>query len=58
MLGAYFSKLDASSRYWQIKVDGENSNLLTFSTTIGRFCFKRLPYDIHYATEVFQKNVS
>ena len=58
MSGAYFSKLDASSRYWQIKVDRESSNLLTFSRTIGRFRFKRLPYDIHYASEVFQKNVS
>ena len=59
MSGAkYFSKLDASSGYWQIKVDRESSNLLTFGTTIGRFCFKRLPYGIHSASEVFQKTVS
>ena len=50
-----FSKLDASSGYWQIKVDRESSNLLTFGTTIGRFRFKRLPYGIHSASEVFQK---
>ena len=47
MSGAkYFSKLDANSGYWQIKVDRESSNLLTFGTTIGRFQFKRLPYDM------------
>ena len=41
MSGAtYFSKLDASSRYLQIKVHRESSNLLTFGTTIGRFRFK------------------
>ena len=59
MSGAkYFSKLDASSGYWQIKVDRESSNLLTVGTTIGRFRFKRLPYGIHSASEVFQKTVS
>ena len=52
-----FSKLDASSGYWRIKVDRESSNLLTFGTTIGRFRFKRLPYGIHSASELFQKNV-
>ena len=51
-----FSKLDASSGYWRIKVDRESSNLLTFGTTIGRFRFKRLPYGIHSASEVFAMN--
>ena len=31
--------------------------MLTFGTTIGRFCFKQLPYGIHSASEVFQKTV-
>ena len=53
----YFSKLDASSGYWQIKVDRESSNLLSFGKTIGRFHFKRLPYGIHSASEVFQRTV-
>ena len=53
----YFSKLDATLSYWQTKVDRESSNLLTFGTTIGRFCFKRLPHGIHSASEVFQKAV-
>ena len=59
MSGAkYFTKLDASSGYWQIKVDRKSSNLLTFGKTIGRFHFKRLRYGIHSASQVFQKTVS
>ena len=34
MSGAkYFSKLDDGSGYWQIKVDKESSNFITFGTT-------------------------
>ena len=32
--------------------------MLTFGTTIGRFCFKWLSYGIHSGSEVFQKTVS
>ena len=32
--------------------------MLTFGTTIVRFCFKRSPYCINSASEVFQKTVS
>ena len=52
---SYFSKLDASSGYWQIKVDKQSSNLLTFGTPSGRYRFKHLPYRIHSASEVFQR---
>ena len=54
----YFLKSDASSGYWQINVDRESSNLLTFGTTIGRFHLKQLPYGIHSTSEVFLKTVS
>ena len=53
-----FTKLDASSGYWQIKVDEESSKLLTFNTPFGRHRFKRLPFGIHSAAEVFQKKIS
>ncbi len=53
-----FSKLDASSGYWQIKVDDESSKLVTFNTPFGRYRFKRLPFGIHSAAEVFQKKIS
>ena len=59
MKGAkYFTKLDASSGYWQIKVDEESSKLLTFATPFGRYKYKRLPFGIHSASEVFQQNVA
>ena len=54
----YFSKLDASNRYWQIKVDTESSKLLTFATPFRRFCFKHLPYSILCASEIFQADIS
>ena len=59
MAGAqYFSKLDASSGYWQVKVDDESADLLTFGTPFGRYRFKRLPFGIHSASEVFQAEVA
>ena len=59
MAGAcFFTKLDASSGYWQIKVDKESSKLLTFNTPFGRYRFLRLPYGIHSASEVFQASVA
>ena len=59
MKGAkYFTKLDASSGYWQIKVDEESSKLLTFAIPFGRYKFKRLPFGIHSASEIFQQNVA
>ena len=54
----YFSKLDASSGYWQIKVDDESSKVLAFNTPFGRYKFKRLPFGILSASEVFQKKIS
>ena len=59
MSGAkYFTKLGASSGYWQIKVDEESSKLLTFATPFGRYKFNRLPFGIHSASEVFQQNIA
>ena len=59
MQGArYFSKLDASSGYWQIKVDDETAKRLAFMTTRGRYRFTRLPFGIHSASEVFQSEVA
>ena len=59
MLGAsYLLKLDASSGYWQIKVEEQSSNLLTFGTALGRYRFKGLPYGIDSASEVFQREIT
>ena len=59
MAGAkYFAKLDARSGYWQIKVDEESSKLLTFATPVGRKKYKRLPFGIISANEIFQQTLS
>ena len=49
-----FSKLDESSGFWQIPVYPESAKLTTLITPMGRFCFKRLPFGITCAPEIFQ----
>ena len=53
-----FSKLDASSGYWQIPLHLESSRLTTFITPSGRFCFRRLPFGITSAPEIFRKRMA
>jgi len=53
----YFSVLDATSGYWQIKLDEESSLLTTFNTPFGCCCFTRMPFGIHSAQGVFQKTM-
>ena len=53
-----FSKLDANSGFWQIKLASESALLTTFITPYGRFCFNRLPFGISSAPEYFQKQMS
>ena len=52
-----FSRLDARSGYWQIPLDDASSMLTTFITPVGRFCFKRLPFGITCASEIFQRKI-
>ena len=37
---AIFSILDASSGFWQIKLDQQSEKLCTFNTPFGRYMFK------------------
>ena len=53
-----FSKLDANSGFWQIKLSPQSALLTTFITPIGRFCFNRLPFGITSAPEFYQKKMS
>ncbi|UYV84889.1 K02A2.6-like [Cordylochernes scorpioides] len=53
-----FSKLDANSGFWQIPLSEESSSLTTFLTPFGRYRFKRLPFGISFAPEVFQRKMS
>ena len=51
----YFTKLDANSGFWQIKLAESSRPLTTFITPCGRYCFNVLPYGISSGSEKFQK---
>ena len=57
-MGKWYSKLDLKDGYWQIQLSKPSSSFTTFHTHIGRFRFKRLPFGLNSANEVFQKQVS
>ena len=53
-----FSVLDANSGFWQVQLDHESSQLCTFNSPFGRYKFKRLPFGISSAQDVFQAVMS
>ena len=53
----YFTLLDASAGFWQLKLDEASTRLCTFNTPFGRYRFLRLPFGIHSAPEVFHRTV-
>ncbi|UYV79978.1 K02A2.6-like [Cordylochernes scorpioides] len=54
----YFSKLDANSGFWQFGLAKESQKLTTFITPFGRFLFKRIPFGISSAPEIFQRKMT
>ncbi|UYV82085.1 K02A2.6-like [Cordylochernes scorpioides] len=54
----YFSKLDANSGFWQFGLAKESQKLTTFITPFGRFFFKRIPFGITSAPEIFQRKMT
>ncbi|UYV76768.1 K02A2.6-like [Cordylochernes scorpioides] len=54
----YFSKLDANPGFWQIGLAEESQNLTTIITPFGRFFFKRIPFRISSAPEIFQRKMT
>lgn len=53
-----FSSLDAESGFWQIALEENSACLTTFITPLSRYCFKRLPFGITSAPEIFQRKMS
>ena len=53
-----FLILDASSGFWQIKLDQESAKLCTFNTPFGRYMFKQLPFGLSSSQDVFQRVIS
>ena len=52
-----FTILDARSGYWNVKLEDESKLLTTFNTPYRRYCFRRLPFGLISAQDVFQKKV-
>lgn len=51
----YFTKLDASQGFWQLRLDENSTKYCTFNIPFGRYCFLRLPFGIKSAPEIFHK---
>ncbi|XP_052820412.1 uncharacterized protein K02A2.6-like [Mya arenaria] len=52
-----FSKLDACSGYWSIKLTEKASYLTTFNSPFGRYRFLRLPFGLNNANDLFQEKM-
>lgn len=53
----FFTKLDARSGYWAIKLEKESSFLTTFNTPFGRYRFLRLPFGLKSSQDEFQRKM-
>ena len=53
----FFSKLDAQSGYWQIRLTEDSSFLTTFNTPFGRYRFRRLPLGVVNAQDEFKRKM-
>ena len=53
----HFSTLDLSSGYHQLELAPESRFGTTFSTHVGLRRYKRLPFGINAASEIFQESI-
>ena len=53
-----FSTLDAASGYHQLMLDDDSAELTTFMMPFSRYMYKRLPFGITSASEIFQRKMS
>lgn len=53
-----FTSLDAASGFYQIPLHEDSIRLTTFITPFGRYAFRRLPFGIPSAPEIFQRKMS
>ena len=52
-----FTSLDVSNGFWHVVLDEESSFCTTFNTPFGRYRWKRMPFEIRSAPEVFQRKM-
>lgn len=54
---AYYSQLDLSGAFQQLKLSKESQDLVVINTPFGLFSFERLPFGIKTASAVFQRTM-
>ena len=52
-----FTSLDVSNRFWRVVLNEESSFSTTFNTPFGRYHWKRMPFGIRSASELFQRKM-
>jgi hypothetical protein len=52
-----FSQIDCTSGFHQVELTGDSMPLTMFTTPFGRWCYRRLPYGISSASEVYQRKI-
>lgn len=53
-----FSRLDVKKGFYQISLSEKISNLTIFNTPLERYCFRKLPFGLNVAPEIFYKHFS
>ena len=53
-----FTVLDAKTGFWQVRLDQKSSYLTTFNTPFGRYRWRRMPFGISSAPEVWQQRMN
>ena len=49
--------LDVMKGFWHVELDAKSSVLTMFNTPFGRYYWKRIPFGICSAPEVFQRRI-
>ena len=52
-----FSTLDCKNGFWHVRLSESSSLLTTFTTRWGRYRWKRMPFGVKPAPEIFQKRL-
>ena len=52
-----FTVLDVAKGFWHVELDESSSLLTTFHTPFGRYRWKRMPFGISSAPEIFQRRM-
>lgn len=53
----FFSKLDAKSGYWSVRLAPESQELTTFRASNGRYPFQRLPFGLNISQDIFKQEM-